>query len=234
MKEIKTDAKFHNIHPSVLGEMPRCLNGGGVFYGVDTPIKKHNNVPKKPKAWAIIALLFGLCLTIQAQENWTDNSLPLADADKQLYQWTGYPPPGGLWLGGRCRTVRITSVDELKQQLEYDYQRKLNEINLSEIRTGSRFFWGGILFSIICVVVHCLTSLPQIQRMLEWGMIGGGAASAAGLLIKKVSEYQDWLALAFGLAVLGTIAYKVRGFSISHKLFKKENREVTDGREQSS
>ena len=233
MKVEQTDARFLNVHPSSAnttshpGESPRDLNGRGVFYsdltstGDTVQVMEKNTSIRSAATPALFLLCMLFSLTISAQEEWTDKALPLGDASKPLYQkaWGGTVI---AWPVGDINRVRITSVDELKEQLEYDYQRKINEIKISEIKTGSRFFWIGIIITIASVVAHCITSLPQVQRICEWCMIGGGGCSVSGLMIKKVAEYQDWIAWGIGFIILGAIAYKVRGFSISHKFTKKD------------
>jgi len=176
-------------------------------------------------------LLFSLLLltTVGLSAEWNDPALPLADTDKPVYQWTGCPPPGNMWLGGKCYTVRIPTTADLKQQLAYEYELKLQAIRLAEIKRGSWLFMLGLMVAGVGAVAHFATSIPQLQRLSEWLIVGGFATSGLGLLIKKASEYQNFIILGLLLAGVAYVLYSKRKWSVSHlgRWFKKDSKDVT-------
>jgi hypothetical protein len=147
---------------------------------------------------------------------WNDQTLPMAKPDKPVYQWTGWPPPGNMWLGGGCHKVRIPTTEDLKKQLEYEYELKLQAIRLAEINRGSWLFMIGLVAAGIGCACHFITAYPVLQRLSEWIIAGGLACSVLGLVIKKAAEYQNLLVL--GAVVLGAcwFLYSKREWSVSH------------------
>lgn len=154
------------------------------------------------------------------------------DKDKPAYQWTGYPPPGNMWFGGRCYRVKIPDLtltqDQIRKQIE-------NQIYERDMQRGSNLVTYGIYVAIVCAVVHGATKANSVakvfSRFAEWGIIGGVLMVAAGLLQKKVTQYQDWITLGVVVIGGGVVLYILRDKSISHipwlaKLWKPKDKHI--------
>lgn len=160
-------------------------------------------------------------------EKWTDQELPLADSEKPLWQWSGWPPPGNMWIGGRCRKVRIVDArtpEQIREELKIEFESKMDALQLQEYKRGGWLVTIGLLMLSLAVAAHCATSLPNIKQ-LAWavGLLGLGVAGA-GFVQKKTVEFDGHLAWALVILVSLAIAYKLRNWSFTH-LFKKEKRE---------
>jgi hypothetical protein len=152
---------------------------------------------------------------------WSNQQYPLADPVKPVWQWSGWPPPGNMWLGGKCKKVRIPTIQDQQAQLKIDYEKKLQDMRIAEINRGSWLFLIGSISAGIGFAMHFITAYPIAQRLSEWVFCGGLITAGIGLFIKKASEYQNWIALAIVAALLGFILYKCKNWSISH-IFKDQ------------
>lgn len=148
-------------------------------------------------------------------DQWYNKELPMAKESKALYQIPVWPI---------VKQVRVPSIHELKEQLDYEYQRKIQEIQIKEIKRGSMWFRVGLWLAGIGFALHFLTAYPVAQRMSEWVLCGGLGVSAMGLIIKKVSEYQNFVLLGVLGCVVVLVLYKCKDWSLSHLIKKHETR----------
>lgn len=169
----------------------------------------------------LIALLLWVVAFSSFAAEWHDPALPMADAEKPVYQWTGWPPPGNMWLGGKCSKVRIPSAEDYKLMIGYEYEKRIQDIEIAEIKRGSWLFLVGCVMAGIGVALHFFTAYPIAQRLAEWVLAGGVILAATGLFIKKASEYQNLIVLAFSVILVGIVLYRFRGWSISHIIKRK-------------
>ena len=139
--------------------------------------------------------------------------------DKPLYQWKGWPPPGNMWLGGKCGVVN-PHLSIKQRQDNFDLL-----IRQREMQRGADMMYWGIIIALVCAVLHgCISTqkpLKVLNRFAEWGIVGGVLAIAAGIMYKKVTQYENWIALGLGVAIVGGFLYWKRDWSLSQlKLFK--------------
>ena len=120
-----------------------------------------------------------LVATIATGAEWNDPALPMAKPGKPVYQWTGWPPPGNMWLGGKCTKVRIPSTADLKKQMEYEFAVRQQEERLKQVRVANRLILWGFLFAVACAVFHGSNSVEFVKNLLSYG-IGGGILSVVG------------------------------------------------------
>jgi hypothetical protein len=175
---------------------------------------------------------FMMVFTLAGSE-WTDQHLPLADKDKQLYQWTGFKPPCGLWLGGKCDPVRIEdgrSEKEIRAALDIEFEEKMRSLDLKEYKRGGWMVTIGLLIISVAVAAHCMISLPQGKRICEGAGLAGIGVSIAGFLQKKTIEFDAHLIWAIVILISLAIAYKLRNWSISH-IFRKKDSSPTKNEE---
>lgn len=160
---------------------------------------------------------------------WNNPALPMASPEKPVYQWTGWPPPGNMWIGGKCSKVRIPTTEDLKEQLDYELQKRLQDEQIKQVQLAGRLMLYGLIAAIACAVVNGCSSLPQIKRLSEWGIIGGIVSISGGIGYKWILRHEVAIDWAVGLAIGSFIIYKVlthekiSNWSISH-LFKKKKK----------
>ena len=162
---------------------------------------------------------------------WNDPALPMADIEKPVYQWAGWPPPGNMWIGGKCTKVRIPTPADLKEQLKYEYAAKVQEIRLKEIKRGSWLFILGLIAAGAGFALHFMTAYPMAQRLSEWVLSGGIILSGTGLFIKKTAEYQNFIVLGMAVILAGFLLYKCKDWSISHLLINRKDGKGTGNNE---
>ena len=159
---------------------------------------------------------------------WDNPSLPMADADKPVYQWKGWPPPGNMWIGGKCNKVRIPSTEDMKKKLQYEFELRMQEESLKQVKRADNLMLFGLIGAIVCIVIHGCSSLPQLKRIAEYGIVGSVVSVIGGIGYKFLIKHEVALEWAFGISVLCGVAYwllshkNVRDWSISHIFKGKE------------
>jgi hypothetical protein len=141
------------------------------------------------------------------------------DPDKPLYQWTGYPPPFNMWIGGKCSEVTV--------KIDFDDQKEA--MRLRDMQRGSDMMLYGALIAIVCCVVHGCTSFKPLRQVAEWGIVGGVLCTVTGVVFKKMTEYENWIFVGIAVAVvgIGALLYWKRDSSISY--FFRKKKAVSDG-----
>lgn len=100
------------------------------------------------------------------------------------------------------------------------------QIKAVEMQRGADLMFYGVIITIACAVIHGISSTTTnpiakaASRFLEWGIVLGVASIAAGLIYKKVTEYENWIILIMSVVAGGALLYWKRDWSAS-KLFKK-------------
>jgi len=177
--------------------------------------------PRLRNALACVAflILLGIIASASADDSWTDQELPLADKEKPLWQWTGWPPPGNMWIGGKCKRVRIEDTRteaEIRADLEIEYEEKMKALDLKEYKRGGWMVTLGLLILSLSVAAHFMTSLPQVQRICEGAGLSGIGIAVVGFVQKKSVEFDVQIWWAMILLVGLFVVYKMRNWSITH------------------
>lgn len=173
-----------------------------------------------------LLLVFVLTATCLSAE-WDDPALPMADVEKPVYQWTGWPPPGNMWIGGKCSKVRIPSVEDMEKKLKYEYELRLQNENIKQIKRADNLMLYGLIGIIVCAVAHGFSSLPMLKRVAEYGIVGGVVSVLGGIGYKFLIKNEVALEWIFGITLGIFLIYKilthekVRDWSISH-IFRKK------------
>jgi uncharacterized membrane protein len=141
------------------------------------------------------------------------------DPDKPLYQWTGYPPPFNMWIGGKCSEVTV--------KIDFDDQKEA--MRLRDMQRGSDMMLWGAGVAVVCFVVHACTSYKPLRQIAEWGIVGGVLSIVIGIIFKKMTEYENLMFALLALIVVGAgiFLYRKRDSSISH--FFRKKKAVSDG-----
>lgn len=146
-----------------------------------------------------------------------------ADPEKPLWQWVGWPPPGNMWFGGKCHKVQL-DLKSAEGLQELALKKAKDELQLKEMQKGSWLMMIGLIVAASGVAFHFITAYPVLQRLSEYVLVFGGCLTGAGLVLKKVSQFQNWLFFGLVILAIGGILYKCRNWSVSHLLKKKTKR----------
>ncbi len=176
----------------------------------------------RPTLTTLLSLVIALAAVGAAgafASEWSDQELPLANSDKPLYQWNGWPPPLNMWIGGKCHKVRITDTrtpDEIRADIEAEYEEKMRAIDLREYNRGSWMVTVGLLIISASLAAHCMTSLKPIKRICEGAGLLGLGVVVAGFVQKKTVEWGPQIWWAMMLLIFLFVVYKMRHWSITH------------------
>ena len=173
-------------------------------------------------------LLTCLLTTVGLCAEWNDPTLPQASPSKPVYQWTGWPPPGSMWLGGKCYKVRIPSTDDLKKQLEYEFMLRQQEERLAQVRVANRLILWGFLFALGCAVFHGANSVEVVKNLLSYGIGGGILAVVGGVGYKWFIANEVALGWICGIAAFTGVSLwilshkRIRDWSVSRLIKGKK------------
>jgi hypothetical protein len=127
-----------------------------------------------------------------------DGRLPKADPEKDLWQWTGYPPPGNMWLGGKCKRVTVDkSIAATEGERSADMWQDLAK-------------WSAIGALV-------LTALWYFSSKRELGGAAGVAllCSLGCTIMAEIVTHAGWIALfVVGILIILFLGYKWRDKSI--------------------
>lgn len=179
-------------------------------------------IPSRYCVRPLLAVLFVL-LSISAL---AEAPLPPADPDKPLYQWTGWPPPGNMWLLGKCRKVAV-DVKSAEELQDLAVKKAKQEMQLTEMQRGSWLMMIGMIVAAAGVACHFLTAYPILQRLSEYVLVFGGCLTAAGLVLKKIAQFQNWLFFGLVAIAVAAVLYKCRNWSVSHLVNKTRGATAT-------
>ena len=176
----------------------------------------------RPTLTTLLSLVMALAAVGAAgafASEWTAQELPLANSEKPLYQWCGFTPPAGLWIGGRCYKVRITdtrTVERIKQDMDIQFKEKMRALDLREYKRGGWMVSLGLLIISAALAGHCMTSLKPIKRICEGAGLLGVGVVVAGFIQKKTVEWGPQIWWAMVLLIFLFVVYKMRNWSITH------------------
>ena len=134
------------------------------------------------------------------------------DPAKPLYQWQGFPPPGNMWIGGRCATVEV-KLDSFAEEIE--------RMRLRDMQRGSNLTYSGWIIIAVCITAHLMTSIRPIKRVAEYGFVLGLFAVLGGLFYKKTIENENFIIIGAVVIGGGLLMYKFNHWSVSHFPWKK-------------
>lgn len=171
----------------------------------------------RPTLTTLLSLVMALAVVgaagVFAGEKWTDERLPLADPEKPLYQKSGW---WKLSIERKVRILDTRTIEQIRQDMEVEFDEKINAINLKEYNRGSWMITVGLLVVSVAVAAHLMTSVPKIQRIATGiGFLGVGI-SAAGFVQKKTLEFNHHIWWAGVILLSLFIVYKMRNWSITH------------------
>lgn len=175
-------------------------------------------MPRSVLSFIHVLSLIGLFAAFSSHAaTWDDPALPMADEEKPVLQAI---VPGVLGIGGIHKKVRIPSTEDLEKRLRYEYEKKIRDIQIAEIKRGSWMFLFGCLAAGIGFAMHFLTAYPILQRASEWVLAGGASFAGIGLVIKKASQYQNFIVLGLVVILSVFVLYKCRKWRLSHLIRK--------------
>lgn len=152
------------------------------------------------------------------------HALPPIDPDKPIYQkrlnlpcW----PPILVEVDGAIKDPAQYAID-----LKNERMRIRQEINLKELKRGSFLMYLGMIIAAAGVAFHFLSAYPIVHKIAYPVAVAGVSLTGAGMFMKKISEYQNWIVLFVTVSIVILTLYKCRFWSVSH-LFKRKQPTTT-------